>query len=326
MNVSRLNVWCNAHFPDPAMGELRDALQGHELILSPSLQKSNLVSAGPDPLLNDADVAFGQPDPVQIITLPKLKWVQLTSAGYGRYDRPDLRAALKHRGAVITNSSGVYAEPCAQHLLAMMLSLARRLPQAWDDQRGPHAWPAAEVRIHSHLLTGQTALLLGFGAIGLRLAELLAPFNMNLIAIRRSVKGDEPIRTVPTEQVDRFLPHADHVINILPAGPQTDGFITRARIAAMKPTAILYNIGRGATIDQTALREALTTGRLAAAYLDVTDPEPPAPDDPIWSTPNCYLTPHAAGGHATEFHRLVRHFLDNFNRFVRGAALHDRVV
>ena len=94
----------------------------------------------------------------------------------------------------------------------------------------------------------------------------------------------------------------------------------------MKPGAIFYNIGRGTTVDQTALLNALKSGRLSAAYLDVTDPEPLPKDHPLWSVPNCYITPHTAGGHAEEFERLATHFLNNLKRFEEGKALVDRVI
>ena len=102
------------------------------------------------------------------------------------------------------------------------------------------------------------------------------------------------------------------MINILPASATTTAFVTAAHFAAMKPSAIFYNIGRGSTIDQSALCQALQTRRLAAAYLDVTSPEPPPHStDPPGTTPNCYITPHTAGGHADEQQRLVHHFLEN---------------
>jgi phosphoglycerate dehydrogenase-like enzyme len=94
----------------------------------------------------------------------------------------------------------------------------------------------------------------------------------------------------------------------------------------MKEGAVFYNIGRGTTVDQEALVGALNGGRLAAAWLDVTDPEPLPPTHPLWTAPNCHITPHTAGGHNDEFHRLVGHFLGNLDRYVRGETLKDRVI
>jgi phosphoglycerate dehydrogenase-like enzyme len=322
-----LTIFINQRFPDDAANQLlAQSLSHHRVLYSKSITTSNLAASTHDSAIDQADVAFGQPDPLAIINAPRLRWVQLTSAGYDRYDRADLRAALAARGAMLTNSSSVYEEPCAEHVVAMMLALARRLPGAMHNQHDAKGWPHMELRRQSRLLTGQTAILLSFGAIARRVLELLAPYRMNLIAVRRTPSGDEPIRVVPEDHLDALLPHADHVLNILPGGAATKQFVSAHRLSLMKPGSYFYNIGRGGTVDQAALEQALRSGQLAGAYLDVTDPEPLPPDHALWTTPNCYLTPHTAGGHEDEFKRLVRHFLGNLERFQRGEPLKDRVV
>lgn len=326
MTAPPLTIWCNARFPPPALNLLREGAPPHRLIFASAPKPSNLVGGGPDPLLEEADVAFGQPDPEQVRRSRRVRWIHLDSAGYTRYDHDDLRAALGARGVVLTNSSSVYDKPCAQHVLAMMLAHARQLPQSLLDQQRDRAWRAAEHRAGSRLLGGQTALILGYGAIGRRLAELLGPFGMNLMATRRTPRGDEAVRVVSDDQTDAMLPHADHVINILPANASSERFFTAERFALMKPGVVFYNIGRGTTVDQQALTAALLNGQVAAAYLDVTDPEPLPPDHLLWRAPNCFITPHTAGGHHDEFERLVSHFLSNLRRHEQGSPLVDRVV
>jgi phosphoglycerate dehydrogenase-like enzyme len=321
-----LTIWCNGDFPETAMAELRRGIGSHTLLLSQVRNKSNLAAGAADGLLAEADVAFGQPDPRQVIELPHIRWVHLTTAGYTRYDTAPFLDAIKTRGGALTNSSSVYDEPCAEHLLAMMLAIARQLPQCWAEQATSRGWNSASHRVRSHLLRGQTAILLGFGAIARRLVELLTPFGMNLIAVRRSVTGKEPIHTEPYSELKPLLPQADHVINALPSNASTEQFFNADLFGAMKRTAMFYNIGRGTTVDALALRTALETGRIAGAYLDVTDPEPLPPDDPLWRLHNCWITPHTAGGHANEFERIVRHFLDNLKRFESGEVLADRIV
>lgn len=321
-----LTLWCNAKFTPSALEELRDGIGRHRLVFSSTPPTGNLAGSAPDPELNHADVALGQPDPQQILTLPRLRWVHLTSAGYTRYDRGDVRAAFASRGAALTNSSAVYAEPCAEHVCAMMLALARRLPQCLLDQSTTRPWHAAEHRIRSYVLAGQSAVIVGYGAIGRRLVELLGPLRMDLTCVRRKPSGDEPVHVVPQDRLNDVLPTADHVINILPENSGTVGLFDFARNQLIKKGAIFYNIGRGTTVIQDALLASLRSGRLAGAYLDVTDPEPLPPDHPLWSEPNCYITPHTAGGRADEFERLVRHFLDNLKRFDSGRELIDRVV
>jgi phosphoglycerate dehydrogenase-like enzyme len=122
------------------------------------------------------------------------------------------------------------------------------------------------------------------------------------------------------------LAKADHVVDVLPASPSTERFMSAGRFAAMKRGAVFYNLGRGATVDQEALLAALSSGSLAAAWLDVTEPEPLPPGHPLLRAPNCFITPHIAGGHRKESETLVRHFLENFARFLNGGALRDRIM
>jgi phosphoglycerate dehydrogenase-like enzyme len=138
-----LTIWCNAHLPPAEAEHLRRSADPHRLVLAGGGPTSNLQPGGPDPALATADVALGQPDPQQLIDSPIVKWVHLTSAGYTRYDTEPFRQAIRARGGTLTNSSSVYDAPCAEHALAMVLALARQLPQCLDDQRGDRRWPIA---------------------------------------------------------------------------------------------------------------------------------------------------------------------------------------
>jgi len=149
---------------------------------------------------------------------------------------------------------------------------------------------------------------------------------MKLIAIRRKPTGNEAVPTYPEAEIDRYLPEADHVVNVLPGGSSTTNFINAHRLELMKPSAIFYNIGRGSTVDEEALLKALRENRIAAAYLDVTAREPLPPENPLWTVPNCYITPHTAGGHHDEFERLMQHFLEDLRRFTSNRPLLDRVM
>lgn len=319
-NASPLSIWCGSAFSSPAGEMLRGGVgAAHRLVFPPP-------GAATDAELAQADVAFGQPDLAVVMASSRLRWVHLTSAGYTRYDRDDLKNALRTRGAALTNSSHVYDEPCAQHVLALMLACARQLPQCFGGQN-ERAWRGKERRAGSFLLGGdQSVLLLGYGAIGRRLAQLLAPLGMNVVAVRRTVRGDEEVRTVAEAELDTHLAGADHVVNLLPDNQATRGYVSAARLARMKPGARFYNIGRGTTVDQDALLSCLRDGRLASACLDVTDPEPLPPDHLLWTAPNCFITPHSAGGHVGENERLVRHFLSNLAAFENGEPLADRIV
>ena len=319
-------IWCNNGF-SPGQESERDMLiQGvgaHRLLM---FEGDDDGSAGESrEVLQFAEIAFGHPNAQTGSQSEKLLWIHLDSAGYTSFDHANIKQSLTQRGVALTNSSAVYDEPCAQHLLAMILALARQLPAALDVQRGNRSWPMQALRSRARLLNDQTVLILGFGAIARRLVELLRPLEMNLIAVRREIRGDESVPVMKTSDVDELLPRAHHVVNILPANQDTNNFLNAERLANLKPGAIVYNIGRGTTLDQDALLRELRAGRIAAAYLDVTEPEPLPPDHPLWETPNCFITPHIGGGHENEKERQVKHFLDNLRRFEKGDALRNRI-
>ncbi len=321
-----LTIWCNGKFSDEAEALLAEGAQGHRLVYAENRAASVLVAGKPDPALAEADVAFGQPDAAQCLVHRRLKWVEVTTAGYTRFDTPEFREDFRARGAAFTNASGVFAEPCAQHVLGMMLALGRQLLASHRDQLTDHSWHYTERRYDSRLLTGQTVLMLGYGAIGRRLTELLAPFRMTIYAVRRQTRSESGVRVIPEADLTRVLPLADHVVNILSDNESTRNYVNARRLGWFKPGARFYNVGRGTTVDQRALLEALQSGRLESAYLDVMEPEPLPPDHLLWTAPNCHITPHTAGGRRDQDEAIVRHFLANLEAFSRGEAMTDRVV
>lgn len=321
-----LTIWCNAKFSDSDTQLLVDGTRGHKLLFSADASASVLDAGRPDPQLAIADVAFGQPDAAQCLATTQLRWVEVTTAGYTRYDTPEFREAFRARGAAFSNVSEVFADPCAQHLLAMMLALGRQLLPSYRDQLGDHAWHYAERRYDSRLLTGQSVLMLGYGAIGRRLAELLAPFGMTLTAVRRQTRSERGVRIIPEENVSSALAQADHVVNILPDNASTRNYVNARRLACFKPGARFYNVGRGSTVDERALLDALRSGRIGEAYLDVFDAEPLPVDHPFWTLPNCFITPHTAGGRHDQDTAIVKHFLRNLAALQKGGAMVDRIV
>ena len=324
--MANLAVFCDSGFGEGAESSLRKGISPHSLLLPEKPGESVLAVASRDPLFDQAEIAFGQPSVESVLGSSRLRWLQITSAGFTRYDTPEFRAAAKACGLVVTNSSSVFAEPCAEHLFAFMLAQARQLPTTLH-VRGPGgtAW-WLDLRQGCFCLEGQHAVILGYGAIGRRLVELLTPLRMKITAMRRNPLGVADIRAVDPSQLASVLPTADHVINILPANADSRSFFSAERFGQMKKGAIFYNIGRGSTVDQPALVDALQRGHLGAAWLDVTDPEPLRESDPLWSAPRCYITPHLAGGHHGEEGSLVAHFLRNFQHFIAGAALADRIM
>jgi phosphoglycerate dehydrogenase-like enzyme len=305
---------------------LQEGVAPHEIIVPQKRLSSVLAKPEPDPAFPLADIAFGQPDLESIANSDRLKWIQISTAGFTRYDTPEFRALVAARGLIVTNSSSVYAAACAEHVFAFMLARSRMLPQALRSHAANGSPEYFQLRADSVSLRGQSLVILGFGGIASVLVKLLAPFEMKITAMRRKPLGDEGFPTVTAQDLPAALATADHVINILPDNAASQNFIDATRLAQMKPGAVFYNIGRGTTVDQDALLAALRSGHLAAAWLDVTEPEPLPDDHPLRAEANCFITPHIAGGHANESETLVRHFVENFKRYQDGSPLLDRIM
>ncbi len=318
-----LTIWCNAKFADGVMRRLEEGTRGHRLLHSPHGIPSILAAGAPDPAMAGADVVFGQPDVADCLRYRKVRWVQLTTAGFARYDTDAFRENFRERGAALTKASAVFAEPAAEHVLAMMLALDRQLLPTYRDQLTDRSWHMERRRFASHLLLGRTVVLLGFGTIGRRVAEMLAPFRCEVCAVRRQTRSELGVRIVPEADLTAVLGRADHVVNVLPDSEATRRWVNARRLACFRKGARFYNVGRGTTVDQDALLESLQSGHLGAAYLDVTEPEPLPPEHPLWAAPNCFITPHTAGGRDDQHQALVEHFLSNLAAFDKGQALTD---
>lgn len=322
--MSTLKVWCNVPFDSDLRQKLEEAVAPHQLVWASSAGQSNLVAGASDPAALEADVLFGQPAVEDVLSSENLRWMHITSAGYTRYDRDDVRERIKARGAVFTNSSSVYDEPCAVHLMAFLFAELRGLHPCAVSQNS-QSWDYSAHRPKMRVLEGDRILVVGFGAIARRFVEMLKPFEVGITAVRRTVKGDEGIPTYSVDHLEALLPWADHVVNILPASPSTEKRFGQEQFDLMQEGAKFYNVGRGDTVDQEALLSALQSGKVKSAYLDVTTPEPLPSDHPLWTQPNCFITPHIAGGVQDEDLRLLSHFVSNLRRFSTGTTPKDIV-
>jgi len=322
-----MRIFVDVPLTQEAMKLLQDSILGHQLVLPNNPTKSVLEMAKWDENISNAEVFFGQPDPLFIEKANNLKWIHVSSSGITRYDNPFFRNLVAKRNIVVSNSAMVYNEQCAMHVLCFILAQARNLPYSLKTrvESGTKTWH--DLRASCVPLQGQTVLIVGFGAIGKRLAELLEPFHMNVLAYRRKPRGDENVPVLSNEQLTNILSaQADHIVNLLPYSQETHHFFDEARFANVKRGSIFYNIGRGTTVDQTALVKALRSKVLKAAWLDVTDPEPLPDNHPLLSEPNCFITPHVAGGDSDEVMKLVKHFIGNLHRFSKGEKLLDTVM
>jgi phosphoglycerate dehydrogenase-like enzyme len=324
--METLRVFCDVQASDDLLDLLRCGIAPHVLLTPQGAATSVLADVPTDPLLQEADIAFGQPQAADVLSAPRLKWLQVSSAGYTRYDTKDFRNQAVAKGLAVTNSSHVYDQACAEHALSFLFAQARLLPESLTSMaaNGDDEW--LSLRGRSVLLQGQSVLLLGYGEIAKRMLPMLQALQMDVTGYRRSPRGDEGIPMVGAADLSAALASADHVVNILPENPDSRSFCDAAFFSKMKPGSVFYNIGRGATVDQTALHEALMQRHLQAAWLDVTSPEPLPGDHPLRELSNCHITPHVAGGFTLETRVLIEHFLKNFRRYLEAQPLANRVI
>jgi phosphoglycerate dehydrogenase-like enzyme len=276
--------------------------------------------------LIDCDVAFTWIlNAAELATAQRLRWVHTSAVAVETMCLPELFA----RGILVTNSRGIQAVPIAEHVMAVILALARQVPHAIDAQRA-HRWSQNEFVGHRlpWLLKGRTLGLLGVGTIGLEIARRAGAFGMRVIGMRRradrgSVVGIDQM--LAPSQLDELLEAADVLVVAAPLTPETQGLLDAAALARMKTGALLVNVGRARIIDHDALVAALKTGRLAGAALDVFPEEPLPADHPLWSLPNVIITPHTSGFRAGHWNDVIDLFADNLQRFERGGTLRFRV-
>lgn len=321
-----MNIYVDFRLPADALDCLRGATRGHTLLFSEALSETVLEPGGLDDRFSNAEIALGQPSPEAVAGAEALRWVHVSSSGITRYDTAAFRQLAREKGLVVTNSAHVYHEACADHVLSFMLAQSRRLVEGLHIPRFASAEAWLQHRGACIPLRGQQVLIVGFGAIGERLAELLKPMGMTVRGYRRRVRGDESVEMVGEGSLADALRFADHVVNLLPDQAATRGFFDAARLRGMKAGATFYNIGRGTTVCQDALLAQFAHDPSFHAWLDVTEPEPLPADHPLWQEVRCRITPHVAGGHQGEALTLIRHFSANLRRFERGEPLLDRVM
>ena len=273
------------------------------------------IESQPD-LMGQIEIAYGWLSGDQIARATRLRWLQTGGAGV-----EGLIPHVQSERLTLTNARGVGAAPITEHMFGMLLMVTRRLAQAWDRQKTGQ-WNGEGLGDRVGLLSGKTLGVLGVGAIGGHSAQVGKAFGMRVVGLRRGGGAHPAVERMYTpEERAAFLAECDVVMNTLPLTPATRGFLGRAEFDALAPGAILINTGRGGTVDTDALLDALNSGRLGAALLDVTDPEPLPPGHPLWTTENVYLTPHYSGSRPDYDARADAIFLDNLRRYLAGEAL-----
>jgi phosphoglycerate dehydrogenase-like enzyme len=239
---------------------------------------------------------------------PRLRLIQSLAAGVD-----GILAAGFDESVQIATGAGLHSRTVSEHTLALLLNMVRRLPDSADAQRA-HRWDEGigglqELHPPGRVTTllGANVLILGFGEIGRALAGILDLMGANVRGVARSAGTRDGFTVIAQEEVGTVLGESDVVIDILPSTQQTHHLIDADFLAALPSHALVINAGRGTSVDQQALREALERGTIAGAAVDVTDPEPLPADDPLWDAPRLLVTPHAAGGRPVGAEERILH-------------------
>ncbi|MGH3783324.1 MAG: D-2-hydroxyacid dehydrogenase, partial [Pseudonocardiaceae bacterium] len=255
---------------------------------------------------------------------PRLRWVQGTAAGAGELLRHAELTAAELRRVMVTKARGVHATQLAEWALFGLLAVTKGLPRLTADKaaRRWHHYPVRELR-------GETLLIVGLGSIGREVAGLARRLGMRTIGVRRHAAPGEcdddvdELRT--TAELPGLVARSDAVVLCLPDAPSTEGLFDRTLIEMLPSHAAVVNIGRGTTVDETALVDALTAGRIAGAALDVFATEPLPADSPLWTLDNVLLSPHTAALSIHENERIVEQFVGNLSRYLDGLPLRNLV-
>ena len=256
----------------------------------------------------------------------RLRWLSSVAAGLEEIATP----ALLARGVAVTSASGVHGPNIAEHVLAMMLMFTRALPRLYRAQLARRWERNLKSRSDgSGELTGKTVLIVGLGRIGEAIASRARPFGVRLVALKRdpTTRHDAAVAVdelLAMDALDEALGRADHVCLTVPLTRETRHLMDARRLARLPAGAYLYNVSRGAIVDEAALVEALRAGRLAGAGLDVFEEEPLPPTSPLWGLDNVILTPHVAGVTPLYYQRTATLFAENLDRFLAGQPLQNQ--
>ena len=275
-------------------GRLVEALPGAGILLGWNFSEGNLRDAWPH--------------------AGSLRWIHWTGAGVDAVLFPELIRS----DVVLTNSRGIFDRAMAEYVLGLILSFAKRFPETTRHQ-GERRW---QHRL-GELVFGARVLVVGVGSIGREIAGLLTRVGLQVEGVgRRARAGDDDFGVIHAqEDLNAVLPEADYVVVIVPLTEQSRGMFGAAQFAAMKPTARIINVARGAVVDEGALADALRLGRIAGAALDVAAVEPLPADSPLWEMPQVIISPHMSGDYVGYQEAVVSAFVDNFQRFRTGQPL-----
>jgi phosphoglycerate dehydrogenase-like enzyme len=307
--------------------------------VSPRLHIERHFPNVPDAAWAEAEVlytVFRFPDPAQA---PRLRWIQLHSAGL---DHAIKQPIIQAEDVEVTTASGIHATPMAEWCLGMMLAFTYRIPQMLALQAKAE-WPKRPHAIFApRELRGQTLGIVGYGSVGRELARQADALGMTVLATKRDLKnlsdaegyaepgtgdpdGSIPARLYPPEALKSMAAESDFLVVVTPLTEATQHLINEDVLGAMKPSAILLNIGRGSVVDEAAVISALAADQLAGAALDVFEEEPLPATSPLWNLPNVIISPHVAGHSARYHEKAAALFAENLQHYIEKRPLLNKL-
>jgi phosphoglycerate dehydrogenase-like enzyme len=319
--------------------DFSDAIIERIRAVSPRLKVERHYPEVPDRLWENVEVLYTLrhfPDPAQV---SHLRWIQMHTAGIDHaIDLPIMKA----QDVEVTNSSGVHAVQTSEFCLMVMMAFAYKLPQMLRYQAVPE-WPRRPHEVFAPLhLRGQTLGIVGYGAIGRELARMADALGMQVLAIKRNVmrpadydtyrtpgtgdpEGEIPLRLYPPEAVASMARECDFLVVVAPLTPNSRALVNADVLSALKKTAVLINVARGAVVDEAALISALAAKQIAGAALDVFEEEPLPTTSPLWNLDNVILSPHIAGNSAYYHDKCADVFIENLTRYLENRPLLNKV-
>lgn len=278
------------------------------------------TSSPSDEQVRDSEIIFGCPDAGLLARAFGLRWLHITNAGIEPYGDLSIYA---RDDIVLTNAKGVYGIQISEHVIGMMLALSRQFPYYADCVRRRDWNRRNDVRE----LYGASVTIFGTGDIGSSVAARLAPFKCHVTGIRRNILEMPPgfHELFPPHRMFEALSRSDYVVSCLPRTPQTVGVFNKDAFNSMRPTAVFVNVGRGNAVVESALVEALKSGRLMGAGLDVADPEPLPPESELWDFENVLITAHSSAASPHVDTRNYELFLKQLERYLAGKRLKNIV-
>ncbi len=294
----------------------------------PSFSRTPEQQSRFDELVDSAEVLYGIPDvqpPALARTVaanPDLRWVMTMAAGGGGQV---VAAGLPEEALqriVFTTSAGAHGIPLAEWAIFGLICGCKELPRLQRQQRA-HEWPT---RVVGRPIEGSTVLIAGLGGIGQQVAKRCKALGMTTLGVKRRVSEVDSVDEVHAlDDLESIVGRADHIVLTLPGTPQTEKLVNAALLAKAKPGVTIVNVGRGTVIDEDALVDALRSGQVGFAALDVFAVEPLPSDSPLWDLENVLVSPHSGGLDSREDERICEIFCDNLRLYLAGRPLHNVV-